>query len=207
MLTHSQIWTAIDSLAEREGFSVSSLAKRAGLDATTFNRSKRMNAEGQPRWPSTESIAKILAATGVGIDDFIQLTRSSKDWLGRTLPLLPFLQARQEHFDASGRPRGDAWENTPFPQVDGAELYALELRGNDYLPVYRDGATLIIGVDAPLRRGDRVVIHRLDGTLELGVYGRQNAASVSISALNGTEERQMPLESLRVISRILWASQ
>jgi phage repressor protein C with HTH and peptisase S24 domain len=67
MLTHSKIWTAIDALARRYGLSPSGLAKRAGLDATAFNRSKRVTPEGRPRWPTTESVAKVLAATGASL--------------------------------------------------------------------------------------------------------------------------------------------
>ena len=64
MLSHSRIWAAIDPLAARHGMTPSGLARRAGLDATTFNRSKRVTGDGRQRWPSTESIAKILDATG-----------------------------------------------------------------------------------------------------------------------------------------------
>ena len=60
MLTHAQIWSAIDRLAARAGLTASGLARRAGLDPTTFNKSKRMTAAGRARWPSTESIAKAL---------------------------------------------------------------------------------------------------------------------------------------------------
>ena len=63
MLTHDQIWNALDRLAERAGLSASALAKRAGLDPTTFNKSKRITPDGRERWPSTESVAKALAAT------------------------------------------------------------------------------------------------------------------------------------------------
>ena len=57
MLTHDQIWNAIDRLAARAGLSPSALAKRAGLDPTTFNKSKRITPDGRERWPSTESVA------------------------------------------------------------------------------------------------------------------------------------------------------
>jgi len=52
MLTHNQIWTAIDRLAARAKLSPSGLAKKAGLDPTTFNKSKRVTPEGRQRWPS-----------------------------------------------------------------------------------------------------------------------------------------------------------
>ena len=48
MLTHAQIWSAIDRLAARASLSASGLAKRAGLDPTTFNKSKRITAR-RPR--------------------------------------------------------------------------------------------------------------------------------------------------------------
>src|ERR1700704_6717100 len=73
VLTHGQIWTALDRLAERAGLSASGLAKRSGLDPTTFNKSKRITANGRERWPSTESVSKALAATNSSIDTFVQL--------------------------------------------------------------------------------------------------------------------------------------
>jgi phage repressor protein C with HTH and peptisase S24 domain len=71
MLRHSDIWNAIDRLARDHGFSPSGLARRAGLDATTFNKSKRKTRDGKERWPSTESISKILQATGASLGEFV----------------------------------------------------------------------------------------------------------------------------------------
>lgn len=71
MFTHSEIWDAIDRLAQDNGYSPSGLAKKAGLDPTTFNKSKRISADGKPRWPSTESIAKILTVTNTKLADFL----------------------------------------------------------------------------------------------------------------------------------------
>jgi hypothetical protein len=70
MFSHANIWSAIDRLAARHGISPSALAKKAGLDPTTFNKSKRTSAEGKPRWPSTESISKILNVTGESMASF-----------------------------------------------------------------------------------------------------------------------------------------
>ena len=58
MLTHNQIRTAIDRLAARAKLTASGLAKKSGLDPTTFNKSKRITPEGRSRWPSTESDRK-----------------------------------------------------------------------------------------------------------------------------------------------------
>ena len=73
MLTHDRIWAALDQLAKQAGLSPSALAIRAGLDATAFNKSKRTAPDGRPRWPSTESIAKALAATGTSFTEFAAL--------------------------------------------------------------------------------------------------------------------------------------
>src|SRR5579875_3671999 len=67
---HEDIWRALDTLAAENGLSVSGLAKRAGLDATTFNPSKRLMPDGRPRWPSLETLAKVLDATGATLDGF-----------------------------------------------------------------------------------------------------------------------------------------
>jgi phage repressor protein C with HTH and peptisase S24 domain len=72
-LTHEQIWTALDRLAARASLSPSGLARRAGLDPTTFNKSKRVTPDGRERWPSTESVAKALAAADASIETFVEL--------------------------------------------------------------------------------------------------------------------------------------
>ncbi len=71
MISHLDMWGAIDNLARRYNLTSSGLAKLSGLDATTFNKSKRWTAYGKPRWPSTHSLAKILAATGASFEEFV----------------------------------------------------------------------------------------------------------------------------------------
>src|SRR6201986_4719832 len=110
MLTHLQIWRAIDALALRHNMSPSGLAKLAGLDPTTFNKSKRGGANGKLRWPSTESLAKGLAAAGTTLDDFVALA-SAGDATARTrmrpVPLIGLAQAGQAgYFDDAGFPAG-----------------------------------------------------------------------------------------------------
>ena len=78
-MNHYQIWHAIDLFARDHGLSCSGLAKLSGLDPTVFNKSKRITMFGQPRWPSTSSIAKILAATGASVHDFFKYIDSDEE--------------------------------------------------------------------------------------------------------------------------------
>src|SRR5258705_5096200 len=101
-LTHGQVWGALDRLAERAGMSASGLARRAGLDPTTFNKSKRITADGRERWPSTESVAKALAAANASVDNFVQLLGDAAR-TAQSVPLLCLAQAgSSSHFDDSG---------------------------------------------------------------------------------------------------------
>src|ERR671927_973011 len=117
MLTHDQIWVALDRLAARAGLTPSGLAKRAGLDPTTFNKSKRVTADGRERWPSTESVSKALAATNASIDTFVQLIGDGARGL-QSVPLLALAQAGSDgHFDESGFPAGKGWEEATLPSA------------------------------------------------------------------------------------------
>src|SRR6476619_4642382 len=85
MLSHTAIWRGIDLLAERNRLSASGLAKRAGLDPTTFNKSKRTTKQGKSRWPSTESVSKILEATSTSMAEFVGLIDEGGE--GRSAPV------------------------------------------------------------------------------------------------------------------------
>lgn len=72
-MLHEKVWHAIDKLAESKNITCSGLARLSGLDATVFNKSKRFSPLGQPRWLSTETIAKVLVATHTTIKQFVEL--------------------------------------------------------------------------------------------------------------------------------------
>src|SRR3954451_22986320 len=142
-LTHAQVWTALDRLAERAGLSASGLARRAGLDPTTFNKSKRITADGRERWPSTESVAKALAATGSSIEIFVQLMGAGRP--AQSVPVLGLAQAGTGgHFDISGFPTGKGWEEVALPSSGDEHAYALEISGDSMSPAYRDGDVIVI---------------------------------------------------------------
>jgi len=207
MLTHADIWNAVDRLATRAGLSASGLAKRAGLDPTTFNKSKRVTPEGRPRWPSTESIAKSLQATGVTLDSFVALI--SDRAAAQAVPLIALAQASAGgYFDDSGLPSGKAWDEIAFPAVNDEHVYALEVTGDSMLPVYRDGTVIVVSPSAPIRRGDRVVLGMQDGEVMARELKRRTAKSIELRALGpGQVERTLAVDEVRWIARIMWASQ
>ncbi len=209
MLTHSQIWAAIDSLAARHDMSPSGLARKAGLDPTTFNKSKRKSPDGRLRWPSTESIAKILDATGASIDLFMSLLGPDAPAHRRPLPLIGLAQAGDGgYFDDGGFPVGAGWEEIDFPAVADPHAYALEIAGDSMSPAYRDGDRVIVSPAAPVRRGDRVVVKTTSGEILAKELKRQTAKTIELKSLNPEHpDRTIPVQDMRWIARIVWTSQ
>jgi phage repressor protein C with HTH and peptisase S24 domain len=209
MLTHAQVWSAIDRLAARAGLSASGLARRAGLDPTTFNKSKRITPDGRARWPSTESVAKSLDATSVSFDDFVSLVSDAPRRGTRPIPLMGFVEAGGAgHFDDAGFPAGKGWDEIAFPQFEDDHAYALEISGAALQPAYRDGTVIVVSPAAPIRRGDRIVVKTSDGELTIAELRRKTAKTIELKPLNdGEDERALALSELTWIARILWASQ
>ena len=209
MLTHPQIWRAIDALAARHGMSPSGLARVAGLDPTTFNKSKRGAANGKLRWPSTESLSKILSATGESLDEFVATVGAVPNVRARMVPLIGLAQAgSQGYFDDAGFPAGSGWENIAFPEIADAHCYALEITGDSMLPVYRDGDRILVSPSGSLRRGDRVVVKTHAGEVMAKLLGRMTAQSIELKSFNPAfEDRGFALNEVAFVHRIIWASQ
>ena len=210
MLRHSDIWRSIDRLATAHGLSPSGLAKRAGLDPTTFNKSKRVTREGKLRWPSTESIAKILEATGAPLDELVSyISETAEQPTYKNFPIIGFAQAGAEgYFDDAGYPAGAGWDEIPFPDVGDPQAYSLEISGNSMEPIYRDGDIIIVAPQANIRRGDRVVVKTREGEVMAKQLLRRTARKYELQSLNPEhKDRSIPIEDVEWIARILWASQ
>lgn len=209
VLTHEQIWTALDRLATRAGLSPSGLARRSGLDPTTFNKSKRVTRDGRARWPSTESVAKALAATGSSLDSFVQLIADGGRAM-RTVPLLDFTEAAARgQFDENGHPAGKGWREMALPLAATDEhAYALDISGDALKPVYRDGDVIVVSPAAPIRRGDRVVAKTRDGVVLATELRRRTAKVIELLPLNPSRNPHILAAGDVVwIARIVWASQ
>jgi phage repressor protein C with HTH and peptisase S24 domain len=211
MFTHKQVWNAIDVIAERYGFSPSGLAKKAGLDPTSFNPSKRIGPNGRPRWPTMESISSVLQASGASVDEFMEILSGKKGAppKRRVLPLIGFAKAgRGGFFDDSGFPVGQGWDEVEVPGVTDTTAYALEITGDSMVPVYREGDTIIVSPGATIRKGDRVVVRTGDGQVMAKILQKQSARTVELASFNPDHPmKTLDAKNVDWMARIIWASQ
>ena len=210
-LTHAQLWKAVDALAGRLETSPSGLARRAGLDPTSFNPSKRLSRDDppRPRWPSTESLAKVLEVAGLSFSQFAALADGVAPPGRRGVPVIGMAQAGADgYFDDAGYPAGEGWDRIELPDAaDGA--FCVEIAGDSMDPLYREGDRVIVDPAATnLRRGDRAVARTRGGEVMAKEIARISAGSVALRSINPAyPERSFKRAELDWIARIVWASQ
>ena len=206
-LTHGRLWAAIDALAEANGLSPSALARRAGLSSTAFNKSKRVTADGRPRWPSTESIAKILEATGVGLGElvrFVDLDATEAPAGARAVPVLEGPPPDLPGFAETGA----ASALVDFPAPAEVAVFAYRVDDETSTPLYRIGDVLVAAFAPPPRRGDRVLVRTRDGQTTVHLFHARNGRTSEFASPVGRRRRlRLPSTDVLWIARILWASQ
>ena len=209
-LTYTEIWNGIEKLAERQNLSLSGLAIKAGLDPTSFNKSKRVGADGRKRWPSTESMNKILQATDTTIFEFMELADSEYKPKPHIVPLLGLAKAgREGYFDSDGYPLGlESWDGIEFPFALDNRVYALEVSGDSMEPTYRDGDKLIVFPDSEIRKGDRVVVKTKAGEVMVKELQHSSARQVQLKSLN-QDKKDIFLNAADIawMARVIWVSQ
>jgi phage repressor protein C with HTH and peptisase S24 domain len=209
-LSHAKLWRALDALARREGTSPSGLARRAGLDATSFNPSKRFGPgePPRPRWPSTESLTRVLEATGISLGAFAALADDAPP-ASASIPLLGLAQAGADgFFDDAGLPLAEGWEQTDLPRAKNSML-SLQIAGDSMTPLYREGDKVIVDREATnVRKGDRVVVRTTGGETLAKEIAAMTARDVTLASINPAyPPRALPRRDILWMARILWVSQ
>jgi phage repressor protein C with HTH and peptisase S24 domain len=207
MLSHKQIWGAIDALAARYGHSPSGLARAAGLDPTTFNKSKRLGPQGRLRWPSTESLSKVLHVTGASLDDFVSLVSKAHGGRGPSR-MVPFISMKdlqkKKVFDENGDPIAKAWDRFAFPDVGDERAFAMRISNDVAAPVFRSGHVVVVSPSAALRKGDPVVLKADPGCLVMRL-ARQSAKRLELEPFNPMLAAvSLPRDAIEWIGRIVW---
>lgn len=207
MLSHKQIWGAIDALAARYGHSPSGLARAAGLDPTTFNKSKRLGPQGRLRWPSTESLSKVLHVTGASLDDFVTLVSKANGGRGpsRMVPFITMKDVQKKRvFDENGDPIAKAWDRFAFPDFGDDRAFAIEISNDVAAPVFRNGHVVVVSPAAELRKGDPVVVKAEPGCLVMKL-ARQTARKLELSPFNPSlQGLSLPRDAVEWMARIVW---
>lgn len=208
MITHEDIWRALDEIAAQMDMSVSGLARRAGLDPTSFNKSKRISSSGKDRWPSTESVSKVLTVVNISFEEFAVIATGGAQ-SRRRIPLIGLAQAGDHgYFDDAGFPLGQGWDDVSFPHTEQNATYALEISGDSMLPLYRDGDTVLVAPGQTVRRGDRVVVKTRNGEVMAKELAKLTEREIVLHSINPDfSDRVFAPEHILWMARIVWASQ
>lgn len=207
-LSHDRLWAAIDAIAAHNGLSPSALARRAGLSSTAFNKSKRVTADGRPRWPSTESIAKILATTGADFTDLVGLLGGRVGDADGAVPIPCFDPAALLHPGFAEDGMGGRPETLRFPGRGEPALFAHVVPDELAAPLYRRGDVLLASTSVNPHGGDRVLVRTIDGAVTIRRFVARNSRSSTFTPPIGRRRRSRLAHADVVwIARILWASQ
>ncbi len=209
-LSYNEIWMGLEKLAEAKGLSLSALAQKAGLDPTSFNKSKRIGTDGRKRWPSTESMNKVLKATNTTVFEFMEFAGQRYQNPKNMVPLLGLAKAgRDGYFDSQGWPiLSDDWDAVEFPFTLDKKVYALEVSGNSMEPVYRDGDKLIVAPDSEIRKGDRVITKTTSGEVMVKEFQRRSLNQVELKSLNPEcDDVILAPNDILWMARVIWVSQ
>ena len=213
-MKQEDIWLGIDHLADQVGVSPARLARMAGLDQAVFSAGRRRKPNGELRWPSMDSLAKVLDVAGVSLGDFVNYMHGNPAARsGFKLPTLSLEKAADEqNYDEDGFPTGAGWDLVEFPDVQDPHCFGLHIKSDQYAPIYRAGDLLVWAPGISVRRGDRVVYrHRKDptgqGGLFIGTLLRQTPYTIDIASLVGGDVETIQAQHIPWLTRIAWARQ
>lgn len=214
MLDHEHLWAALDKLAEQHQLTPSGLARRAGLDPTSFNPSKRFAADGRPRWPSTESLAKVLEVTQMPFSDFAALLQDKAEISSTHFRSFPaYLCTSDELREVDPQQLTDFQldkfcDSFIFPSSQSEKFFALEVSSNSFEPYYREGQILIVSPETSLRRHDHVLIATKSGDLHCGALQRQTNERIEFRRDTPDDKpRVVQVADLVWVARVSWVSQ
>lgn len=163
------IAATLNARREKLGWSVTELAKRAGLNQPTVHRI--LKAEFQN--PQINYIERLSRALGMDMVEVLGLRHAEPLELDSNIavttstlnrvPLISWVRAGElcEAIDLSEPGIADEWLECPFRH--GPNAFCLEVRGLSMFPEYRAGEILLVEPDACAEHNDDVVVCTPDG--------------------------------------------
>lgn len=204
MITHDDIWRAIETIARERNMSVSALAKKAGLDPTSFNKSKRVSLSGRPRWPSTESMARVLDAAEMTLRDLADIVEfGSQRESFVEVPVVTLEQLGATGFDAFGFPFIGSFESEPLPNSGEAGAFIVEGGETPPSPMF-SFQKLIVSPSRSFRRGDLVLLRTSKGDVFLGRFVVKLKTTTELKLVANDESAVIVNSDILWSGRVLW---
>lgn len=207
-MKYETVWSAVDNLAKNLGMTPSGLAKKSGLDSTTFNRSKRVRPDGKRRWPSLDSINKVLEYCNISFEEFYNYGDNCDGH--SNIQTIPFARLSNNSILAyleDNAPDTTNWESIAFP-IGTNSAYALEIDTAEYEPTYKKGSTILLLKNSEIRHGDRIAVFFYDGSKVLGEFIHRKPQTIELLSLKNSEaEISAKIDDIAYINRIVWVSQ
>jgi phage repressor protein C with HTH and peptisase S24 domain len=214
VFSHETIWNALDQMAMYKSLSPSALARQAGLDPTSFNPSKRQSRDGRPRWPSTESIFKVLKATGTTLDEFIAYVKNAPEGkesykAQNKYPLSGLSEKAQTPLE-NQLALPDGLVRTDLPDYLNADPFFLgfSLQSEIYAPLYHTGDQLLVSLNAPLQRGCKILVATDNQPLKAFILIQESPQTITCqnpAILN--DQHSFDRKKISFLGRIVWVSQ
>lgn len=196
MIEAADIYRGIDLLAERLGKKTSSLAASAGLDPTSFISSKRTSG----RWPSTETIARVLNANGMTLMDYAALVEGGDaEWA--VVPSISLEDSTEEDMWVGDLPKPNAG-GVHVPKIPDASAYAIEITNDALEPYFTTGDIIVISPSEKPAIKSRVLVVPYDKPAKIGFATRIGAKQVHVRTIPSMREDVFELSKLRAFHKI-----
>lgn len=198
MVKQETFWESLEKIAEREGIALSTLARQAGLDKTSMLPSKRYNLNGAMKWPSTETIGRVLNSLNISVQEYGAILAGTAD-AKVSLPAVT-LSDLKEAWTGLGVKEECKWSEIMLGSPRGKNNWVV-LIDSDRDPILPEGTTVVADDDTEPRPNDRVVVVSGDQT---GIYKfrRLMKTHLVVSSVDGRETSQIPIEDVTKISRV-----
>lgn len=177
------------------------------MDATTFNKSKRTRPDGKKRWPSLDSLNKIIEVCNISFDEFFALAgNENEDKIIHSIPYIECSRLLEGEKTICIDFRKNKWQRIRFP--DGHDnLYALDINTDQFAPFYRNGTLLILSQESEIRRGDRIAVFMSDNSIVIREFVHRTATTLELKDILSVDKTSVNVENIRIVHRIVWASQ
>ncbi len=202
-MKHETIWKAVDNLAKKNNMSTSGLAKTIGLDPTTFNKSKRFRKDGKKRWPSLNSINKLLNYFNISFDELYG-NLLQNHFHGIAISKFSTLKLESIPLDTTQHNSSQELGLETFENIS----FAIILDTSKYEPIFKYNSNIILKDAKELRRNDRIFTITKDKKLELYEFSADKGTHYELINLSENQKIvDIAVDDILLIKRIVWASQ